>query len=92
MFTPGLSVAIVRSADKRVELFGQFDMGFGTTVGDSVATGENIFRFGYDVGPGVRYWVHPQFAFGALAGVNGASRGTRARRRAACRRRLRRRA
>jgi len=72
MFTPGLSVAILRSADKRVELFGQFDMGFGTTVGDSVATGENIFRFGYDVGPGVRYWVHPQFAFGALAGVNGA--------------------
>ena len=29
MFTPGLSVAILRSADKRVELFGQFDMGFG---------------------------------------------------------------
>jgi len=71
-FVPGLSVAIVRSADKRVELFGEFDMGFGTTVGDAVATGESIFRFSYDVGPGVRYWVHPQFAFGALAGVNGA--------------------
>jgi hypothetical protein len=71
-FVPGLSVAIVRSADKRVELFGEFDMGFGTTVGDSVATGESIFRFSYDVGPGIRYWVHPQFAFGALAGLNGA--------------------
>src|SRR3954447_23059719 len=44
-FVPGLSVAIVRSADKRVELFGEFDMGFGTTVGDSVATGESIFHF-----------------------------------------------
>ena len=72
MFTPGLSVAILRSADKRVELFGQFDMGFGTTVGDGVANDEHIFRLSYDVGPGLRYWVHPQFAFGALAGVNGA--------------------
>lgn len=72
MFTPGLSVAILRSADKRVELFGQFDMGFGTTVGDGVANNESIFRLSYDVGPGLRYWVHPQFAFGALAGVNGA--------------------
>ena len=71
-FVPGLSVAIVRSADKRVELFGEFDMGFGTTVGDSVTNGESIFRLSYDVGPGLRYWVHPQFAFGALAGVNGA--------------------
>src|SRR4051812_25147776 len=70
-FVPGLSVAIVRSADKRVELFGEFDMGFGTTVGDSIAPGESIFRFSYDIGPGVRYWVHPQFAFGALAGLNG---------------------
>ncbi|HEY2745769.1 MAG TPA: outer membrane beta-barrel protein [Polyangia bacterium] len=72
LFTPGVSVAIVRSADKRVELFGQFDMGFGTTLGDAVAKGESIFRLTYDVGPGVRYWVHPQFAFGALAGVAGA--------------------
>ena len=71
-FVPGVSVAIVRSADKRVELFGQFDMGFGTTVGDAVATGESVFRLTYDVGPGLRCWVHPQFAFGALAGVNGA--------------------
>jgi hypothetical protein len=71
LFTPGVSVAIVRSADKRVELFGQFDLGFGTTVGDAVAKNEGIFRLAYDVGPGIRYWVHPQFAFGALAGVAG---------------------
>jgi hypothetical protein len=71
MFTPGISVAIVRSADKRVELFGQFDMGFGTTVGDGIGPGESVFRLMYDVGPGLRYWVHPQFAFGALAGLNG---------------------
>jgi hypothetical protein len=71
LFSPGVSVAIVRSADKRVELFGQFDMGFGTTVGDAIGTGESVFRFAYDVVPGLRYWVHPQFAFGALAGLNG---------------------
>ncbi|HXU67930.1 MAG TPA: outer membrane beta-barrel protein [Polyangia bacterium] len=72
LFVPGLSVAILRSADKRVELFGQLDLGFGTTLGDSVMNGESIFRFTYDVGPGLRYWIHPQFAFGALAGVAGA--------------------
>lgn len=72
LFVPGVSVAIVRSADKRVELFGQFDLGFGTTVGDALATGESVFRLTYDVGPGLRYWVHPQFAFGALTGVTGA--------------------
>jgi hypothetical protein len=71
LVTPGVSVAIVRSADKRVELFGQFDMGFGTTVGDSVANGESIFRLAYDVGPGLRFWAHPQFGFGAMAGVAG---------------------
>ena len=71
LFSPGVSVAIVRSSDKRVELFGQFDLGFGTTVGDAIATGESVFRLNYDLGPGVRYWVHPQFAFGALAGLNG---------------------
>ncbi len=72
LFSPGVRVAIVRSADKRVELFGQFDMGFGTTVGDAVANGESIFRLSYNVGPGLRYWAHPQLAFGALAGVSGA--------------------
>jgi len=72
LFTPGVSVAILRSADKRVELFGQFDMGFGTTVGDAIANNESVFRLTYDVGPGLRYWVHPQFAFGALAGITGA--------------------
>ncbi len=72
LFSPGVSVAILRSADRRVELFGQFDLGFGTTVGDSVASGESVFRMSYDVGPGLRFWVHPQFAFGALAGVAGA--------------------
>src|SRR5437899_2157224 len=31
LFSPGVRVAIVRSADQRVELFGEFDIGFGHT-------------------------------------------------------------
>lgn len=69
-FVPGVSVAILRSADKRVELFGQADFGFGTTVVDNEQNVDH-FHFSYDVGPGVRYWVHPQLALGALAGLDG---------------------
>jgi hypothetical protein len=74
LFVPGLRVAIYRTPDGRVDLFGQFDMGFGTTVEErspGVATDESDFRLTYDIGPGVRYWVHPQFAFAALTGVAG---------------------
>ncbi len=70
MFLPGVRVAIVRSRDQRVELFGQFDLGFGTVLNDQ-ASNTSTFRFSYDVGPGVRFWVHPQFAVGAVTGVQG---------------------
>lgn len=69
-FVPGASVAIVRSADKRVELFGELDLGFGTTVVDRQSD-TDYFHFSYAIGPGVRYWIHPQFAFSALAGLDG---------------------
>jgi outer membrane protein with beta-barrel domain len=77
MFTPGVRVAIVRSHDQRVELFGEFDMGFGTLVNEQspapMAGGPSTsrFRFAYDVGPGVRFWVHPQFAISGFTGVQG---------------------
>lgn len=69
-FVPGLKVALVRSADKRVELFGEADFGFGTTVVER-QSGVDYFHFSYDVGPGVRYWVHPQLALSAFAGLDG---------------------
>jgi hypothetical protein len=74
---PGVRVAILRSRDQRVEFFGQFDIGFGTTVtGGSVmqtppGSSTSQFHLSYDVGPGLRYWVHPQFAVGAVTGVRG---------------------
>ena len=77
MFTPGVRVAIVRSHDQRVELFGQFDIGFGTLVTEQSPApmgpqpSTSRFRLSYDVGPGVRFWVHPQFAVAGLTGVSG---------------------
>jgi hypothetical protein len=70
MFTPGVRVAIVRSADHRVELFGQFDLGFGTTVTDQ-NNNTSYFHLSYDIGPGIRFWAHRQFAVGAVTGVRG---------------------
>jgi len=66
-WAPGLRVAIVRSNDERVELFGQFDFSFGHDFGSNV--GNELI--GVDLGPGVRYWVHPQFALSAVGGWNG---------------------
>jgi len=71
LFSPGLRVALARSADRRVELFGQFDIGFGTTVTDPSSPNTSFFHLAYDVGPGVRYWAHPQFAFGGVGAVAG---------------------
>jgi hypothetical protein len=76
LFVPGLRVAIVRSKDERVELFGQFDLGLGTTTHEESPTPNNQpnrtrFNLSYQIGPGVRFWAHPQFAIGALVGVRG---------------------
>jgi len=75
-FVPGVRVAIVRSKDQRVELFGEFDLGLGTTVHEQSPTPANQpsrtnFNLSYQIGPGIRFWAHPQFAIGALVGVRG---------------------
>jgi hypothetical protein len=76
-FTPGIRVAIVRSQDQRVDFFGLFDLGLGTVVQEEspppTGTQPDVLRFRlkYDLGPGVRFWAHPQFAVGAVAGVHG---------------------
>jgi hypothetical protein len=76
-FTPGLRVAIVRSQDQRVEMFGQFDLGLGGVINEQSPSPMGPqpdvlrFRLNYNIGPGVRFWVHPQFAIGAVTGVHG---------------------
>ncbi len=77
LFSPGVRFALLRSSDHRVELFAQLDLGFGTTftsqspppMGTQPDTSN--FRITYDVGPGLRFWVVPQFAFAAFVGLNG---------------------
>lgn len=76
LFTPGIRVAIVRSAENRVELFGQFDLGFGTTIHEDHpnqpnAPDRSVFNLVYRIGPGVRFWAHPQFGISAAAGLEG---------------------
>jgi hypothetical protein len=76
LFVPGVQVAIVRSADKRVELYGEFDLGLGTSIHteDPAPTNEpdrTVFLLNYRLGPGVRFWLHPQFAINMLVGVAG---------------------
>jgi hypothetical protein len=68
VFMPGLRVAILRSADERVELYGQADVGFGHYwVSDQ--DGAHVVQF--QIGPGVRLWFHPNFAVAALFGLRG---------------------
>jgi len=66
-WAPGIRYDFVRSSDDRVALFGQADVSFGHDFGADVAN-ELI---GVDLGLGVRYWVHRQFAFAGVGGWNG---------------------
>jgi hypothetical protein len=76
-FAPGVRVAIVRSHDQRVDFFGQFDLGLGTSVDEQspapMGPQPDVLRFRlyYNLAPGVRFWAHPQFAIAALGGLHG---------------------
>jgi hypothetical protein len=75
---PGVRVTLVRSADLRLELFGQLDLGVGYTYGDTGPGQAQAFGLPpgtsfYDqvhfipaLGPGLRYWLHPHFAVSLL--------------------------
>ena len=68
---PGVRVAILRSADERVELFGQVDLGYGHIFVDHNNGDPDHNRVIYQLGPGLRLWFHPNFAVGALVGLRG---------------------
>jgi hypothetical protein len=68
VFMPGLRVAILRSADERVELYGQADLGFGHQwISDQDGAHVVVFQ----IGPGVRLWFHPNFGVSAMLGLRG---------------------
>jgi hypothetical protein len=70
---PGLRVTLGQSTDRRAELVGRVDLGFGKTRftwDDGFSTQERWFgRFRFEVGPEVRYWLADAFAVGAAGAV-----------------------
>jgi hypothetical protein len=82
---PELQAALVRSADRRVELIADASIHFGhafqnvsvtitppppPVTGPSGPT-ESNFLLSYAIGPGVRYWPHQHFALQAITGFGG---------------------
>lgn len=79
---PGIQAAILRSKDQRIELIGAFQIGFGRTF-TSISSDPAIppqygpennvsnFHLAYQIGPGLRYWAHPQFALTVGSGISG---------------------
>ena len=68
LIMPGVRIAILRSADERVELYGQADVGFGHYW---VTDEEGPHVVCFQVGPGVRIWFHPNFSASAMVGLRG---------------------
>ena len=72
---PGLRASVFQSEDGKLELYGQIDFGLGHDFGtlgpgwDATLglppgytfNNSNLQAFG-QIGPGLRYWVHPRFA------------------------------
>ncbi|MFO0579310.1 MAG: hypothetical protein U1A78_35360 [Polyangia bacterium] len=79
---PGIQAAILRSKDQRIELIGAFQIGFGRTftsisndpaIPPQYGPENNVsnFHLAYQIGPGLRYWAHPQFALTVGSGISG---------------------
>lgn len=79
---PGIQAAILRSKDQRIELIGAFQIGFGRTFTSlsndpevppqyKPETNTKNFHLAYQIGPGLRYWAHPQFALTVSSGISG---------------------
>jgi len=73
MVVPGARVTLGQSADRRAELVGRVDMGWGETrfVRDEGFGMQETWygRFRFEVGPEVRYWVADAFAVGAAGTI-----------------------
>ncbi len=69
---PQLIVDILKSKDNKVAFYGKIGLPLGavvTPVGNNV--NNSVFAIGFDIGLGVRYSPHPNFAFGAEGGLDG---------------------
>jgi hypothetical protein len=65
----GVRVILARTPDQRVEFFGQLDLGIGRLFQDATLPPGVYVLEGFllvpAIGPGVRYWFHPQVAISA---------------------------
>jgi hypothetical protein len=72
---PEMQVVLARSNDQRVELLGDVGIDFGHVFASSSGfEGDSIdpnLYITYQLGLGVRYWLHPQFAVQGLTGFGG---------------------
>ena len=79
---PSLRTTLLSSQDKKVELFAMVDFGVGisqidieTDMSEDYFSSDemptDINHILYQIGPGVRYWVHPQFSLGVHGGLKG---------------------
>lgn len=68
---PGIQVAFWRSADRRAEVFGRFQLGGGVIPSSAGSSSGNPSLLVFDLAPGARYWAHPHIAIQATAGFGG---------------------
>ncbi len=82
LFSPGMQIALLRSADQRVELIGAFQLGLGSIIKrnvqdpelpkeDQSENNQHNFYLQYRIAPGLRVWALPQLAFNLLTGLSG---------------------
>lgn len=71
---PEVQYAFIQSDDQRVELIGNASAGlgsFGASRSNMNSNDTTELRVRWRVGPGVRYWIHPQLGAALVTGVTG---------------------
>lgn len=74
LFAPGIRFGLAQSSDEQVEAFGEIDVGIGHVFVNQSGSGNSNtgnYRLGYQAGPGLRFWIHPQFGIGGGVGLRG---------------------
>jgi hypothetical protein len=83
LVVPGVRATLFRSADNKLELAGEGDIGGGGVFGATGPGADRLLglppgtsvpttgRFVVDLGPEVLYWFHPQLALRAIALLRG---------------------
>lgn len=71
LFWLGFTGALWRSADQRAELLGSVRLGPGVSFLTGSGSSSPNAIVGYELLPGMRYYLHPSFAVQAFAGLGG---------------------